>query len=496
MSETIASPSYQRRLFIILLLLLCGTIYISSKVLKRSQLFLGIDDGYQELADVKSGLSKSYNTQSNTWLPPVECRDKPRQSNHTLKLKLDNEGSTRGYLLVTKYEQQLMNSIVSFYHVANITALLNLSSVEPFITPLGQLTGAPGTKGFSAQFTVRLSHFFAMENFKSSLNICCSGNNLVTFESFVQKASRDVVVVIIMPSLGPGSKRLLNGEKFAVVDNVEEAYLNNLNSWVKWGAKAKSWNSTLFRVSRMVLIDARPQSPDPFPLGELIKELDTVVSQQVAKYGSATFVINNFRDIQMMNAPSGFFYSLPPGSILQRTCSTLDNTAYTQSVVCAARQFRESLSGTRPVIGIHIRGEKLLLGYNGSHSQHMKCLNELKRFVDSDVIPVNVSHGDINLFHDLDKHASITCGGYGYCKNGRKEWVAGVEKLGYRIVQYDPSKFRPAWYKNIFAALVVIEYLSNVDYLVTVGKGQYQDTIVSRFIKNRGETLYHRICFE
>ena len=246
----------------------------------------------------------------------------------------------------------------------------------------------------------------------------------------------------------------------------------------------------------MVLIDACPRSPDPLPLGELIKELDTVVSQQVAKYGSATFVINNFRDIQMMNAPSGYFYSLPPGSILQRTCSTLDNTAYTQSVVSAARQFRESLSGTRPVIGIHIRGEKLLLGYNGSHSQHMNCLKELKRFVDSGVIPVNVSHGDIYLFHDLDKHASITCSAYKYCKNGRKEWVAAVEKLGYRIVQYDPSKFHPALYKSIFAALVVIEYLSNVDYLVTVGNGQYQDTIVSRFIKNRGETLYNRVCFE
>ena len=111
MSETIASPSFQRlkRLFIILLLLLCGAIYISSKVLQRSQLFPGIDDGYQELADVKRRLSKSYNTQNNTWLPPVERRDKPRQSNHTLKLKLDNEGSTRGYLLVTNYEQQLMN---------------------------------------------------------------------------------------------------------------------------------------------------------------------------------------------------------------------------------------------------------------------------------------------------------------------------------------------------------------------------------------------------
>ena len=338
-------------------------------------------------------------------------RGKESMKGHTLKpsKEVKNRESTRGYLLVEGYQQQLMNSIVSFYHVANITTLLNLSSVEPFITPGGELAGSPDTKGFSNQFVMRLSHFFVMEKLKTSLRTCCSGNDLVRFETFVNKASRDVVIVKFLASLdtgskhllkgrkvavlynaqvGSGSKCLLNGEKFAVVDNVEEAYLNNLNSWVKWGAKAKSWNSTLFRVSCVVLIDARPESPDPLPLGELIKELDTVVSQQVAKYGSATFVINNFRDIQMMNAPSTYFYSLPPGSILQRTCSTLDNTAYTQSVVSAARQFRESLSGTRPVIGIHIRGEKLLLGYNGSHSQHTNCLKDLKRFVDSGVIPL------------------------------------------------------------------------------------------------------------
>ena len=457
-------------------------------------------EDYKNLTLEQSREVKHYSTMQGylgSTLKASRGKESMIQKGHTLKpsKEVKNRESTRGYLLVGRYGQQLMNSIVSFYHVANITALLNLSSVEPFITPGGELAGAPNTKGFSNQFVMRLSHFFVMEKLKTSLRTCCSGNDLVRFETFVNKASRDVVIVKFLASLDNGSKRLLKGKKVAVIDNAQGAYLNSLNNLVKKGTKAKSWNSTLFRVSRMVLIDARPESPDPLPLGELIKELDTVVSQQVAKYGSATFVINNFRDIQMMNAPSGYFYSLPPGSILQRTCSTLDNTAYTQSVVSAARQFRESLSGTRHVIGIHIRGEKLLLGYNGSHSQHMNCLKDLKRFVGSGAIPVNVSHGDIYLFHDLDKHASHTCNNYKYCKNGRKEWVASVKELGYRIIQYDPSKFHPASHKDIFAALVVIEYLSNVDYLVTVGRGQYQDTIVSRFTKNRGETLYHRICF-
>ena len=38
---------------------------------------------------------------------------------------------------------------MSFYHLANITALLNLTSVEPFVTTDDGLAGVPDVENFS-----------------------------------------------------------------------------------------------------------------------------------------------------------------------------------------------------------------------------------------------------------------------------------------------------------------------------------------------------------
>ena len=178
-------------------------------------------EDYKNLTLEQSREVKHYSTMQGylgSTLKASRGKESMIQKGHTLKpsKEVKNRESTRGYLLVGRYGQQLMNSIVSFYHVANITALLNLSSVEPFITPGGELAGAPNTKGFSNQFVMRLSHFFVMEKLKTSLRTCCSGNDLVRFETFVNKASRDVVIVKFLASLDNGSKRLLKGKKVAV----------------------------------------------------------------------------------------------------------------------------------------------------------------------------------------------------------------------------------------------------------------------------------------
>ena len=223
MAHSSSSPRYHQRLrkaFIILTILICGVTYISHQLMKRGLVFGGTGRGHLERPDKEGRLPKNYSL-NDTWLESIGLRPtqgyrnlilKPSiseekqlmkqdyknltleqsrevkhystmqgylgstlkasrgkesmiQKGHTLKpsKEVKNIESTRGYLLVGRYGQQLMNSIVSFYHVANITALLNLSSVEPFITPGGELAGAPVTKGFSNQFVMRLSHFFVME---------------------------------------------------------------------------------------------------------------------------------------------------------------------------------------------------------------------------------------------------------------------------------------------------------------------------------------------
>ena len=53
-------------------------------------------------------------------------------------------------------------------------------------------------------------------------------------------------------------------------------------------------------------------------------------------------------------------------------------------------------------------------------------------------------------------------------------------------VSFDPSSFHPTSLQAIFASFVENEYMSGIDVLVTVGRGQYQDNIVKRFLKLQG----------
>ena len=50
-------------------------------------------------------------------------------------------------------------------------------------------------------------------------------------------------------------------------------------------------------------------------------------------------------------------------------------------------------------------------------------------------------------------------------------------------VSFDPSSFHPTSLQATFASFVENEYMSGVDVLVTVGRSQYQDNIVKRFLK-------------
>ena len=392
-----------------------------------------------------------------------------------------------GHLLVLKYYQQVMGSFVSFYHLANITSLLNLTSVEPFVTSKGQLKGAPHVDNFSDLPVVRLSHFFDFNHLRGAIKSCVDGN-LVTLDKFIEKASREVVLVRPLVSLDKCKNHFKNGTKIVEVNENGSVSLNDLNEWVKWRAKEKGWNSSAFRVSRVLLIDLAIQHP--FPLDELLKDFSNIINKQVAVHGSATIIIDKWRDIERKNVNESYFYQIP--GFEWTHCYDFETCPLSQSVVSAAQQFRESLNETRPVVGVHIRGERLIRTLKGDY---MKCLTELKKLINSGSVGNFISNGSLYVFHDLGK-----CGTRSYCRGSlcadrKKQFVAGVKNLGYRIAYYDPVEFCPKGLQSAFSALVEMEYLSKVDVLITVGNGQFQNKIIERFMKHKGhDHNLTRIC--
>ena len=423
---------------------------------------------------------------------PVACKKPVGEKHLGDRNYTSGHGQQRhglGHLLVLNYRQQVMGSFVSFYHLANITSFLNLNSVEPFVTSTGEMKGAPHVDKFSDLPVVRLSHFFDLDHLRGAIKSCVDGN-LVTLDTFIEKASREVILVRPLVYLDKYENLFKDGTKIVEVNENGSGYLEDLNKWVKWSANEKGWNLRPFRVSRVLLIDLAIQHP--FPLDELLKDFSNIINKQVAVHGSATIIIDKWRDIERKNVNESYFYQIP--GFEWTHCYDFETCPFSQSVVSAAQQFRESLNETRPVVGVHIRAERLL-NFDGNNSQYMKCLTELKKLINSGSISNLISNGSLYVFHDLGKYGTATYCHLPPCVHRKKQFIYAIENLGYRIVYYDPVDFRPKGLQSVFSALVEMEYLSKVDVLITVGKGQFQNKIIERFMKHKGQNHnLTRIC--
>ena len=139
-------------------------------------------------------------------------------------------------------------------------------------------------------------------------------------------------------------------------------------------------------------------------------------------------------------------------------------TAHSNTVVNAASNFATMLNLTRPVIGVHVRGEKLIIHSKNSHSHYKHCLQQLRDLLEG---VANTSKGSVVLFHDLGKYGSNSCHHYNVCHTERPNFISEIEEFEYRVASYDPSWFRPALLQGVFAAFVEKEFLSSVDVLVT-----------------------------
>jgi hypothetical protein len=381
-----------------------------------------------------------------------------------------------------------MGAFVAYKHLAQITGLLKLSSVEPYMCTAGT-EGVPPTNEHPAE-VLEFSHFYDMDHMRSLIKKCSPNNDLVSFDTFLEKASRDVILVSFLASLSLTKEYFSGGAKNIIEHDSAIAEqtkgLKMLNTWMSTMAK----KSVPFRESRVVLINALPSRP--LPLSSLVEELGSIITRHVAEFGSATVIVDTWRDVRDRIA-SPFFYYIP--GLTWEDCGYIDSVRHSEAVVTAARTFGESLKSNRPLIGVHLRMEKLLI-FNGRVSHYRECLGQVLNLLENGTI-AGASQGTVYFFHDLKEYGSKTCDEYKNCIKGRPHFLADIESIKYDVVSYDPSSFLPASMRGVFAGLVELEYLSNVDVLITVGTGRYQDNTVQRFLSKSGgsrDNLY-RVCF-
>ena len=390
-----------------------------------------------------------------------------------------------GYTLAFDYYQQLTGALVGYFHLAKIAGLLNLSVVEPYVKDT-HMHGVP--KSIDDSQVLKLSYLYDIDDLRSAVTSCANTKNkLTSFESFTENASHQILFVFFLTALGDygvhfksksGTHTIIEIECNA---HVTEA-VNKLNQWTFHVAKHNGLQSYPFNCSRTVLVDAR--SKHPLLLSDITEVLGSIIQEQVTKFGSATMLIDSWKAI---HSTDNLFYYFVPGFIWTR-CEALRTIQHSQAVINASQHFAESLNQTKPVVGVHIRGERLLINSNGNITACINCLQQLKAILQ------NIAVGAVYLFHDLGQYGSMSCSKS--CIKGRSQLLFQFTKLGFPVVYFDPGKQKNAPMSPAFVAFVEREYLSHVDTLVTVGGGGFQLSIAERFLEHsRGKKAkLYRLC--
>jgi hypothetical protein len=421
---------------------------------------------------------------------------------------VSNEGGiiqtnrTKGYVIARLYVQQMTAGFNDFFELSNITAGLNLSTVEPFVQDTC-IKGIPDIKqlGGDNKFW-KLSEFYDLHHLQTILNNCSSLRQLVSFDTILMKAPRDVVLVYFLKSDYNTFKQYFSDKNRSIIEvdpkkvdhhNMQgiRNLIKALNKLTEHFSRLQQKQLPLFHSSRVVLVDARRSSP--LSLAVLTEVLGSIISEEVNKSGSVTFVFDTWRGIHRKNN-SNFFFFMPDFKLNTSTCG-LRTVHHSKAVIEATHNFYQSWNQTRPVIGVHIRGEKVLIDTKGHFSD---CVQQLATLLQTLTTSRRMASERVHVFHDLGHYGTKSCYETRYCASGRSKLQSKIEALGYPVSSYNPTMLTSAPMNSAFASFVEREYLAHIDILVTLGMGSFQDSIVDRFLinSNGNRANLHRICYK
>ena len=392
-------------------------------------------------------------------------------------------GRERGYLLSMTHTQQISGALHGYTDLATLGALLNLSTVEPYVVDTS-LVGVPYVK--DAQYELKLCDIYDAHMLKSTLKMCSSYNDheMSTFEDFLERASREVIFVYMLTSFNRGQKFRLAGNKriieIGTTGNATQKFLERLN---RWAVHISPLKLPGFYISRVFVIDAQPMKA--LHLSDILEVLGSAIRWKVARHGSATVLFNNWEAIH--NVPdSHSFYYIP--EFVYRPCRSIYNVSHSQTVIDAADIFglglRDDKRKTR--IGVHIRAERILALHKESFEI---CLEKVWELINS-----TYRNSQVRIIHDLGKYGTRTC--FGYCEVLRPYFSTKIARLGWHSAHFYPEGYSHLPRSAAFVAAVEQEYLSRMDVLVTVGAGGFQTRTITMFMKHAENSRNHlyKIC--
>lgn len=402
-------------------------------------------------------------------------------------------GEVRGFLLPVNVDQQLTGGLKGFTQLATLASMFNLSTVEPYVQGT-RLVGVPRMgEEYDPGLLLRLSELYDWKDLRRSFKTCSTRNNhkLSSFETFLNNASREVILVHMIKSPDILKSFFPNNDAKIVEASpgwITSKFLSGVSLLNKWAEKVlddKHKEFAPFKTAHIILVDARPTKR--LPLSVIANKFGIIFNRQVS---SVTVLIDTWRAITNNN-PMASFYLIP--GFPWRPCHKIDYLKHSSTVINSTSKFSQGLndSALNEIVGVHIRGERLLTEYKGNLSI---CLKNLESLLHN--LTLQSTGRGVRIIHDLGQYGTMSCYDGSHCYKKRKSFVAQIQNLGYPTVSFNPAEYSSVPNTPAFAARVEIEYLSNVDILVTLGMGGFQYTIQERFEHKygKGSKNLHKLC--
>ena len=386
------------------------------------------------------------------------------------------------YLIALYYNEQLASATRNFFQLVNLTVHWNKRAVEPFIAG-SKYSAVPSSPSLSGLF--RFSDFCNISSVAAQMRDCFSKDLVLhSFEDFLVNATREFLLLNFWMSddqSGQVADCTSGRDQFRKA----ESRLNKHLERVKSQAIAVHGEDYKFKGVRAVCAEASNLS-----VHEVAKEVLSESNKHLS------VVVSRWRSIQNVSA-GGFHYYNPGYSWLSLEKCRIFSFARTQMILDAADEFTNSLSLPQPLIGVHLRTERLALDDRKQPGHFNTCLNRLHAVAQALLKTFNYTVNNIVAIHDYSKYGSNTCaiGSQRKCNEFRDTAVEKLKSWGIKVVSYDPASFKRPLHSG-FVSVIEKEFLSGTNHLITVGGGTYQRSVESLFITKHQDACepVYRIC--
>ena len=448
--------------------------------------------------------------------PPIRDQLILVQSVGVPKVKSDNPSrGDSSYLMALSYHEQLNTAIkYELFSLAPVAADWGLKLVEPFvvnsriygvkdkkIVPISDRDGLPSALPLTSLFDV------------TDLLMNCSNVQMVSFNVFSRNVFKRVILiypwsrnhppreVIFDRSLYGALKSKFEAAGTDIVD-CTEAFIrhNRRNSFIEDIEASLSFADRLPKVDRVVCFDAQVSVKTSNFQSYFGTLQDTVV---ILLNWRGCFIFdcsiksyNRWQKTGKCPGPSG---STHPNNDRYRliTRSSLTNfkkcteqpVPHPKEMIQTANKYFHMLNKSKPLIGIHLRTERMYVKVTLKNCHMNRLKTVVGYLLNQHAIQSPSEH--LLVVSDYTEAGSDSCN---YKKCGLL--AKSILSLIYKEWNIRPTVFQPELTGSStnkgFVSLVEMTMLTNVDYLILLGHGNFQEQLANHFLAkgNPRSSLY------